>query len=334
MDITIPEGDRDNVVSGTGLVVGLSQTGGRAEQTQIMAQNYFLRNGIATNSPETRSMSAVIVRGTIPAYARKGETIQVTVAVADDSTSLRGGHLIRTTLKGYDGQVYAIADGPIIGGGISAGGAAANVQRDHPTVGVCSAIVEKEICCTGAAKKSSLRLVLRNKDYSTAVSISNAINLIFPNAARALDSGTVDVNVPYNYQEKFPDFISIVGKLRARVYQRARVVVNQKTGTIVMGQNVRILDVVFANESLIISTAETPIASQPAPFSNGQTRVLPRTSVDVVETGGNYNSLIGGTTVGELGRALNSLGVSPNLMIAVFTSLRNQGALQAELVIE
>ena len=179
-----------------------------------------------------------------------------------------------------------------------------------------------------------MRLVLRNKDYSTAVSISNAINLIFPNAARALDSGTVDVNVPYNYQEKFPDFISIVGKLRARVYQRARVVVNQKTGTIVMGQNVRILDVVFANESLIISTAETPIASQPAPFSNGQTRVLPRTSVDVVETGGNYNSLIGGTTVRELGRALNSLGVSPNLMIAVFTSLRNQGALQAELVIE
>ena len=332
-DITVPEGERNNIVTGMGLVVGLSATGGRAEQTRLMAQNYFLRNGLSTDSPATGSMSAVIVTGTIPPYLRKGESIQVTVSVADDATSLRGGQLVYTTLKGHDGNVYAVASGSIIGGGISAGGAAANVQRDHPTAAVCNAIIEKEICCDHWAKKNRVQLLLRNKDASTAVSISNALNIAFPNSSAAIDNGTVQITIPPFYRNKVMDFMSVVGKIQVPVDQRARVVINQKTGTIVMGLNVRISQVVFANESLVITTTERPVVSQPAPFSQGQTVVLPRTSIDVLETGGTYNGLRG-TTVGELASVLNQLGVSPNLMINVLTSLRTAGYLQAELVIE
>ena len=333
-DITFPEGDRDNTIEGIGLVVGLSQTGGRAVQTQMMAQNYFVRQGLPVQDPETRSMSAVLVSGEVPPYARKGETIQVKVSVIDDSTSLRGGMLARTPLKGLDGKVYAIAQGPVLGGGVAAGGEAANVQRDHPTAGVCNATIEREICSEVDPNSPMLRLILRNKEYSTAVSVANTINEIFGRAARAVDQGTIEIYVPRGFYGKRAEFISVIGQLRVKVDPRAKVVVNQKTGTIILGQNVRIAPVVFAKGSLVISTTEAPVVSQPAPLSEGETVVLPRTSVEVSETGGPYSSLGGVATVGELGRALNELGFTPNMMIEMFSSLKSVGALQAELVIE
>ena len=333
-DITFPDGDRDNNINGIGLVVGLSQTGGRAVQTQIMAQNYFQRHGIAVEDPETRAMSAVLVTAAIPAYARKGERIPVKVSVADDSTSLRGGTLVRTPLKGLDGKVYAIAEGPVLGGGVAAGGQAANVQRDHPTVGVCHAIIEREICSEVDPDSPVIRLILRNKEYSTAVSIANSLNEVFPRSARAIDHGAVEVYIPQSFFGKRTDFISVIGNLSVKVDPRARVVINQKTGTIIMGQFVKISPVVFAKGSLVISTAETPIASQPAPFSDGETVVLPRTNVEISESGGPYSSLGGTATVGELGQALNALGFTPNMMIEMFSSLQSVGALQAELIIE
>jgi flagellar P-ring protein precursor FlgI len=333
-DITFVDGDRNNHVSGDGLVFGLSGTGGQSEQTRSMASSYFLRKGIRVNQAETTNISAVLVSGKIPPYARKGETILVNVSVADDAASLRGGTLHQAVLRGIDDEIYAIAQGPIVGGGVSAGGAGASVTKNHPTVGVCEAIVEREICSEQLLNNGRLRLVLRNKEYSTVTQITNALNLVFPNSTTALDSGTVEIIVPRSFQRTLPAFISMVGDLRIQPDQRARVVINQKTGTIVMGKHVKISRILLASENIIISTAENPIASQPAPFSNGETVVLPRTSVNVFESGGTYNVWQEGLTVGDLAHALNTLAVSPISMINIFTTLRNQGALQAELVIE
>ncbi len=333
-DITFVDGDRNNLVSGGGLVFGLSGTGGRSEQTRSMASNYFLRKGIRIGIAETTNLSAVLVSGKIPPYARKGETILINVSVADDATSLRGGTLHQTVLRGIDDEIYAIAQGPIIGGGVAAGGAGASVTKNHPTVGVCEAIIEREICPEQLLTNGRLRLILRNKEYSTVTQITNAMNSVFPNTTRALDSGTVEIAVPRSFQGSLPAFISILGELRIRPDLRARVVINQKTGTIVMGKHVKISRVLLASENIVISTAETPIASQPAPFSDGETVVLPRTSVDIFESGGTYNVWQEGLTVGDLAHALNTLAVSPNSLINIFTTLKNQGALQAELVIE
>ena len=333
-DITFIEGERNNHLSGQGLVFGLSGTGGKSQQTRVMATNYFLRKGMQINTVDTKNMSAVLVSGKIPAYARKGETILVNVSVADDASSLRGGTLHQTPLRGLDDEIYAIAQGPIIGGGVSAGGDAASIQKNHPTVGVCEAVVEREIGCENIMNQGRIRLVLRNKSYRTASEIVNSLNLAFPGHARALNSGTVEIIVPKSFVYKLPIFLSMIGDLRVRPDQPAKVVINQKTGTIVMGQNVKISRVLFASENIVISTVENPIASQPAPLSGGQTVVLPRTNVDVFESGGTYNVWRGGLTVGDLANALNTLAVSPNTLIGIMTSLRNQGALQAELVIE
>lgn len=333
-DITLIAGDRNNHTSGNGLVFGLSGTGGRSELTQEMAKNYYARDGLKFDRLITPNLSAVLVSAKIPPYARRGETIEVNVSVADDASSLRGGYLHRTVLRGIDNEIYAVAEGPIIGGGVSAGGAAASIQKNHPTAGICQAIIEREICSDAVMQSGRIQLVLQNKDYSTATQITNAVNGVFPYNAAALDAGTVEVRVPRSFHQKLPAFISMIGALRVRPDVKARVIINQKTGTILMGQNVRLSRVLFASENIVISTTESPIASQPAPLSDGQTVVLPRTSVDVFESGGNYNLLQDGITVGELADALNSLAVSPLAMINIFTSLRNQGALQAELVIE
>lgn len=333
-DITIVDGDRNNHVSGDGLVFGLSGTGGKSEQTRSMATSYFLRKGIKVDKVDTKNLSSVLVSGKIPPYARKGETILVNVAVSDDAQSLRGGTLHQAVLRGIDNEIYAIAQGPIIGGGIAAGGAAASVQVNHPTVGVCEAIIEREIPTHHLLRNGRLRLVLRNKEYSTATQITNALNSVFPRSSRAIDSGTVDIQIPRGFHNALPAFISMIGELRVQPDNRARVVINQKTGTIVMGQNVRISRVLFASENIAITTNETPVASQPAPLSNGETVVLPRTNVEIFQSGGSYNLWKDGITVGDLAYALNTLAVSPNSMINIFTTLRNQGALQAELVIE
>lgn len=333
-DITSVEGDRVNHVSGEGLVFGLSGTGGKSQQTRAMASNYYLRKGVRVGQVDTKNISAVMVSGKIPAFARPGETILVTVSVADDAQSLRGGTLNQTALRGIDDEIYAIAQGPIIGGGLTAGGAAANVQVNHPTVGVCEAIVERPIQCGRIVTNGRVRLILRNKSYSTSTAISNALNRIFPGRAWALDSGTVEVLIPNTFSRNITEFISTIGNLRVEPDSAARVVINQRTGSIVFGHNVKIAPVLFASENIVISTTENPIASQPNPLAGGDTVVLPRTGIELFRSGGRYNMLPGGMTVGDLATALNALAVSPNTLIQVMTTLRNQGALQAELVIE
>ncbi|MCC9602947.1 flagellar basal body P-ring protein FlgI [Stieleria sp. JC731] len=333
-DITFIEGDRVNHLSGEGLVFGLSGTGGKSLQTRQMATNFYLRKGLRVNTVDTKNMSAVVVSGKVPAFARKGETILVTVSVGDDASSLRGGTLNQTALRGIDDEIYAIAQGPIIGGGISAQGAAASVQVNHPTVGVCEAIVEREIPCTSIVNNGQIRIVLRNKSYSTATEITNALNRVFPGYARATDSGTVDVFIPPSFSDSVTQFVSIIGNLRVTPDTPARVVINQKTGSVVFGHHVKIAPVLFASENIVIATNETAVASQPNPLAGGDTTVLPRTGIDVFESGGRYNVLPAGMTVGDLATALNTLAVSPTTLINIMTSLRNHGALKAELVIE
>ena len=333
-DISFVQGDRVNHLSGAGLVLGLSGTGGKSEQTRVMAANYYLRKGIQLNTVDTKSMSAVLVSAKIPAHARRGEKIYVTVSVADDAASLRGGTLNQTMLRGIDDEIYAVAQGSIIGGGVSAGGDAATLQVNHPTVGVCEAIVEREIGCEGIVRDGRIRWVLRNKGYQTATLVANAFNTPFAGHARAIDAGTVEVIVPRTYQSRIPEFIAVMGDLRITPDMPARVVVNQKTGTIILGSNVKISPVVFASENVVIATSETPTPSQPAPLSGGETVVVPRTSVDIAGSGGSYNTLRDTLSVGDLANALNALGVAPTTLINILSSLRTQGALQADLIIE
>ncbi len=283
---------------------------------------------------DTRSLSAVTVSGKIPAHVRRGETFTVEVSVFDDATSLRGGTLQRTALRGIDNEVYAIAQGQIIAGGLAVGGQAAGVQKNHPTVGRCTATVEREICFDRMPSRDVIRLILLNKEYSTAVRIANMISQFFPRSATALDSGTVEIAVPGTFRNRLPAFISMIGDLRVTPDARARVVINQKTGTVIMGQNVRISKVLFASENLVVTTSETPVTSQPAAYSRGQTVVVPRTQVDVFESGGTYNVVNEGVSVGQLATALNAMGVPPSDLIDLFMSLRAQGSLQAELIIE
>ncbi|MEO1615042.1 MAG: flagellar basal body P-ring protein FlgI [Planctomycetota bacterium] len=334
-DIASVQGERVNHVSGQGLVFGLSGTGGTSQQTIAMAANYYLRSGLSVEQVDTTNMSSVLVSGKIPAFARPGETILVTVSVADNATSLRGGTLHQTPLRGLDDEIYAIAQGSIIGGGLAAGGDAANVQINHPTVGVCEAIVERAVDCGGVIDNNGMmHLILRNKSYATVTEIENALNRTFPNCAAALDSSAVRIRIPDSFRDKVPGFISIIGNLRVQPDQPARVVINQKTGVVVFGQQVKISPVLFASENIVIATTENPAVSQPNPLAGGETVVVPRTNIDLMASGGRYNVLPGGMTVGDLANALNALAVNPNTLITIMSSLRRQGALEAELVIE
>jgi flagellar P-ring protein precursor FlgI len=247
---------------------------------------------------------------------------------------LYGGGLEQTPLKGYDNQVYAIAGGPLIVGGFTAGGDGAAITKNHDVAAKVEAILEVPIDQGAAFPNSSFRLLLRNKDYATAYRIATAINKIFPGHARALDQGSVNVVFPQSYRQSKIDFVVLINDMRVTPDAPARVVINQKSGTIVVGQNVRLSKIMFAVGNLIVATTESPIVSQPAPLSQGQTVVVPRTGINVTETGGRYNLINQQTTVGELATALNTLGVTPQDLISVFQTIEQSGALQATLVIQ
>ncbi len=332
-DITTIEGHRANRVTGIGLVTGLKGTGGNSTLTQNLARNMLRNFDILANEIPTENLAAVAVTADIPPYVRPGETVAATVSIID-GVGLYGGELLSTTLKGLDGQVYAIAGGALVLGGFSAGGEGASVSKNHDTAGKVQARVEVGIHNGPAFPGDSISLLLNNKDYSTAFRIATEINRHFPNHARATDQGKVNVFFPKHFRGSKLDFVVAINGMRVVPDIPARVVINQKSGTVVVGQNVRLSQVMFANDSLIITTAETPQVSQPAPLSQGETTVVPRTEVNVSSTGGRYNVLNQQTTVGDLAAALNSLGVSPQDLISTFQSIKNSGALQATLIIE
>ncbi len=342
-DIAEIEGIRSNQLCGIGLVVGLDETGGKSMFTQQVAVDMLQKLDItSTIFRETRrdnvfksgSISVVTVTAELPPFARKGSRIDVTVSVLDDATSLIGGVLLLTPLRGADGRVYAVAQGPISVGGFSYSGQAATAQKNHPTTGRIpgGASVEREALGYIVAA-GRVRILLKNPDFATARAVAAAINQRYAGTAEAIDPGTVVVELPAEFAHAPVAFLSEVTSLQVQPDYPATVVINERTGTIVAGEHVQLSTVAIAHGNLAIVASETPEVAQPAPFSEGQTRVVPRTGLEVAEEGGRLHLVPRSVTVADLARALNALGVTPRDLIAIFQALERAGALHAKLII-
>jgi flagellar P-ring protein precursor FlgI len=342
-DITDLDGARSNQLNGYGLVTGLDGTGSKSLVTQSTAVQFLKKKQVFAKTfqdlpsdPIIRSgnISIVAVTAEIGPYSRKGSSIDVTVSALDDAKSLNGGTLLFTTLEGADGEVYATAQGGISTGGFLVSGAAASVQKNHPTVGRIpnGAKVEKEalgeICRHGC-----IRLLIRQPDYSTAQQISKVINDMFPYMAFAIDAGAVTIMVPKNRVGNVVGFASEIQSLEVSPDAPARVVINERTGTIVAGAQVKLSMVAITNGSLSIVKTEEPQVSQPNPLTNAPAVVVPRSKVGVTEQSGILRVVGPTITVGELSKALNALGVTPRDLISIFQAIDRAGALHAELII-
>ncbi len=337
-DIADFEGVRDNQLVGYGLVVGLNGTGDRL-RTAIFTRQSLVgmleRLGVNTRDNEarldTRNIAAVMVTANLPAFAQPGSRIDVAVSSLGDATNLTGGTLLVAPLLGADGQVYAVAQGAVATGAIAARGAAGGVQRGVPTSARISsgAIVERAVPYT-LQGRDHLRLALRNPDFTTARRIAEAINRASGGGtARATDPRTVLLALGGRDPVSL---LTAIEQLRVEPDQVARVVVEEASGTIVMGANVRVSTVAIAQGNLTIRITETPQVSQPNPLSGGETVVVPRTQVEVDDQAERRLGILrGGVTLSELVRGLNSLGVGPRDLITILQTIRAAGALQAEL---
>lgn len=332
-DITSIAGHRSNRLEGLGIVIGLNGTGGKSQDTRDAARNLYQNYDIITQG-STGSTSVVMVTAEIPPFAQSGEKVTAKVAVLDDASSLFGGTLLNTALYGFDGEVYAVAGGGMVADGFTAQGAAASVSKNHGTSATVPATIELEIEQGPAFPRNAYQLLLKNKDYATAFRIASKINQAFPGFARAINQGAVEVTFPRQYLNAKMDFVVMVNEMRVVPDIPARVVINQRTGTIVVGQNVRLSTFMVAEGNLIITTNETPFVSQPNPLSEGQTVVAPQTQLTATETGSRYHVVNQQMTVGDLAAALNTLGVSPRDLIQIFREIEGQGALQASLIVQ
>ena len=349
-DLTEVEGVRTNQLVGLGLVTGLNGTGGKSPITRQLALNLIQRYGLRVDpeirarlrndtSEKTDNLSVVTVTADLPAFARNGQTIDVLVSTFDDAKNLAGGQLIMTAMKGVDGEIYAVASGAISTGGFAFSGDAAGAQKNHPTTGRIpnGATIERETC-TPIGQNGVVRMLLRQSDFETARRIALAINTEYPAlteypaVARAIDSTTIEIHVPTPHADDVPAFIGRVGNLMVIPDRPARVVINERTGTVIIGENVRLARVLITHANLSIMTAETPEVSQPNPFSQGQTTVVPRTQMDVLEEKAFVNEIDRQSTVGDLATALNALGVTPRDLSSIFQQLKESGALHAELL--
>ncbi|KQN90171.1 flagellar biosynthesis protein FlgA [Sphingomonas sp. Leaf231] len=339
-DIVDVENVRPNQLVGYGLVVGLAGTGDRVRNapfTEESMQAMLERLGVNIRGTVMRpqNVAAVSVVATLPAFARSGSRIDVQVASLGDATSLQGGTLIVTSLRGLDGEIYAVAQGPVAVSGFRAQGQAARISRGVPTSAriAAGAIVEREVAYA-LQQAPTLKLALRNPDFTTAFRIAAAINDAVPNVAAVLDPSTVQITPPLNGQSAMA-IVAQIENLPVAVDQMARVVVNEAAGTVVMGADVRISPVAIAQGGLTISVSETPLASQPGPFSNGETVVVPRTTISVDDGGGAALATIGGdASLKDLVNGLNTLGVSPRDLIGILQALRTAGALQADIEVQ
>jgi flagellar P-ring protein precursor FlgI len=338
-DLADVEGIRDNMLIGYGLVVGLNSSGDslkNAPFTQQALQTMLERLGVNTRGAaiNTKNVAAVMVTASLGPFSAQGTHMDVTVSAMGDAKSLQGGSLLATPLLAADGQVYALAQGPVAIGGFSAQGAAGSVSRGVPTSGRISngAIVEREVGFT-LAKAQSLRLSLRNPDLTTAQRVASAINryLGVP-AATAANPSTIQLMKPANYSDVVA-LLADIEQLKVDPDLPAKVVIDEQSGVIVMGSDVRISTVAIAQGNLTIRITETPQVSQPQPLSQGgTTQVVPRTAIDVdEETGKRLVVLSAGVSLQELVNGLNALGVGPRDMISILQAIKAAGALQAEI---
>jgi flagellar P-ring protein precursor FlgI len=343
-DITDVSGVRSNQLFGFGLVVGLDGTGSRSSFTQQIAVDMLQRLGTATqifsqlpaeSVVRSTSISAVMVTAEIGPFARKGSRLDVTVSAIDDARSLQGGTLLFTPLRGADGNVYALAQGPLSIGGFSAtAGGGVGVQKNHLNVGRIpgGGIVEKEapgdIIHNGRAT-----LLLKEPDFNTSRLIAKTINERFPGVAVAADPGAVVLCPPADPCKTPTQFLAEVGLLEIRPDVPARVVINERTGTVVAGENVSISTTAVSHGNLYIGVGLVPMISQPPAFSGGSTVVVPQPQVATAEQRARLIVVPRSATVAEVARAMNALGVTPRDLIAIFQALKQAGALHAELII-
>jgi flagellar P-ring protein FlgI len=340
-DITEVSGARSNQLIGYGLVTGLDGTGSRSSNTQAVAVDMLQRQGYTTAifssnpaEPIFRSTnnSLVIVTAEIGPYSRRGTKIDVTVSSMDDARSLKGGILGMTPLRGADGQVYAVAQGAVSIGGFSVEGQAARVQKNQLNAGRIpdGAMIEKE-APGEMTKNGRIEFLLKDADYNTARLIAKAVNQRYPNAAEATDAGRVVVCPPLDAKKTVVEIIAEVGVMEVRPDTTAKVIINERTGTVFAGENVTIGTAAIMHGNLFISTAETPFVVQPNPFSGGTTAVVPRTQATATEQRSRMVVLPRATTVADVARGMNALGVSPQDVMSIFQLLKDGGALNAEL---
>jgi flagellar P-ring protein FlgI len=338
-DLVNVEGIRDNMLVGYGLVVGLNGTGDslkNAPFTQQSIQTMLERLGVNTRGTtmQTKNTAAVMVTASLPAFSASGTRIDVSVSAMGDAKSLQGGTLLVTTLFGADGQIYALAQGPVAIGGFSAQGDAASVTRGVPTAGRIAngAIVEREVGFQ-LAGEHTLKLSLHNPDLTTATRIAAAVNTYLGGKiAEASDPATVHIAVPQNYQGGVVGLLTDIEQVRVTPDEPAKVVIDEQSGVIVMGADVRISTIAIAQGNLTIRVNETAQVSQPGPFSNGTTQTMPRTQIQVDEGKGNKVVVLKeGVALQNLVDGLNALGVGPRDIISILQAIKAAGALQAEI---
>jgi flagellar P-ring protein precursor FlgI len=358
-DIVSIKGIRPNQLFGYGLVIGLLGSGDKAGSlvNQGLA-NMLEKMGIRVlpEDIKVRNVAAVMVSAVLPPFARIGKKIDVTLSSIGDAKTLQGGTLLLTPLKGVDGKIYALAQGPVSIGGFAAGGAAGGgVVKNHPTVGRITggATIEREIPLLIENKKE-LTMILNNPDFNTVTRMSAVINAeLGKSFAKPVDSGTLKLSLPESFQGGMVNLIARIGDLEVKPDSVAKVIVSEKTGTVVIGENVRVRQVAVAHGNLSIQIKETREVSQPVPFApsnrgggapietkdgvvvapGGSTVVTPESDVTVAEENSRLLLVPGAKTIGELVRALNAIGVTPRDLITILQVIKAAGALQAELEI-
>jgi flagellar P-ring protein precursor FlgI len=342
-DIAHIEGFRSNQLFGYGLVVGLNGTGDR-QNTEFTVQtlaNLLQEYNIRVNPADIRvkNVAAVMVTADVPAFVQPGTRLDATISSTGDAASLSGGTLLLTPLKGADGKVYAVAQGAVsLGGGYTALAVGAKVSKNHPTTGRITAgvLVERAVPSQIVGSDGQVRINLEKPDFTTARRISEALNSSpLRAAAQSLSPGTVVVAIPDKFKADPVAFVSALESVEIAADNSARIVVNERTGTVIVSKDVRIAPVAVAHGGLHITVKTERRVSQPNPFGHGQTEVVPDTSLGVKEETRQLVELPGGAGVSlsEIVQALNSLGVTPRDLIAVFEALRAAGALQSELVV-
>ncbi len=340
-DLVYVSGARDNQLVGYGIVVGLAGEGDKNPVYTLQSiANTLERFGlkVPASTLSSKNVAAVMVTADIPAFVKPGARLDVTVSSIGDAKTLQGGVLLQTPLYGADKRVYAVAQGSLSIGGFTAGtggGGGATVSKNHPTVAqiILGALVEDEIPAT-VVRDNHIELLLREPDFTSAARLEEAINAVFTNSCDAIDSTTVRVELPKAFEAAPVDFIARLEAIEITPDTPARIIINERTGTIVANARIKIAACAVSHGNLTINIASTLNVSQPSPFSQtGQTAVTPSTQTSVTESKGQLVPLPELPTVEKVAGALNALGVTPRDMMAIFQAMKQAGALQAELII-
>ncbi|MEH6578100.1 MAG: flagellar basal body P-ring protein FlgI [Amphritea sp.] len=338
-DIMTVAGVRSNQLVGYGLVVGLDGTGDKTSFTSATFRNMLNNFGVAIPpniNPKSKNIAAVAIHADLPPFAKPGQTIDITVSTIGDAKSLRGGSLLMSPLKGADGQVYAIAQGNMVVSGFGISGAdGSRLSLNVPSVGRIpgGASVERTVP-NAFAQGDSLMLNLNHPDFTTARRVAELINsLLGPNMAAAQDATSIRVAAPRDRSQRV-SFLSVLENLEVQPAQEvAKVIINSRTGTIIIGQNVRVSPVAITHGGMTVAISEDFDVSQPAPFSEGQTVVTPRSGIEVDEGSGHMFEFSPGASLQDIVEAVNQVGAAPGDLMAILEALRQAGALKAELIV-